>query len=257
MLFLIGLGLDTKDLSALALEEIKEADSLFLETYTSFIPDEYMKFIEKQAGRKPEPLKRKDLEDDLKRTVALAKEKKVVILVPGDPLIATTHSIVLTEAKEQGIRCRVIHAPSVFSVAIGESGLDVYRFGPTVTVPFWHKNYKPISFIDAIKRNLENGQHTLLLLDIDQKDFAPMSIDEATDLLNAADKEAKSNPINHDLKLVILANLGRGDQAVKYLRIEEIDAEVRKELEGKVLSLIIPAKLTFAEQESLQRAAGK
>ncbi|MCL5239274.1 MAG: diphthine synthase [Candidatus Marsarchaeota archaeon] len=254
MLFLIGLGLGNKDLSALALEEIKEADALFLESYTAFIPKEYADFIERQAGRKPTPLVRKDLEDGLAKTVAAAKGAKVVILVPGDPLIATTHGIILNEAKRQGIECRVIHAPSVFSIAIGESGLDVYKFGPTVTIPFWSERYRPTAFIDAIERNLRNGQHTLVLLDIEHKSFRPMKIEEAAGIISKATSGMKGAQLNSEKEIMILANLGRDDKMIVRSKIGELTQHAA-ELEGKVLSLVIPAEMSFAERESFDRAA--
>ncbi len=247
------MGLGTKDLSALALEEIKEADDLLIETYTSFIPKEYADFIEKQAGRKPVPVTRKDLEEGLRQTVANAKDKKVVLLVPGDPLIATTHSIILNEARAQKVRCKVIHAPSVFSIAIGESGLDVYKFGPTVTIPFWSERYKPRSFIDAINRNIRNGQHTLVLLDIDHKNGRPMSISEAASIISDALKDAELPALKDDSEIVVLANLGREDQKVVCAALSKA-AGLSKELEGKVLSLIVPGELSFSERESLERA---
>ena len=240
----------TKDLSALALEEIKEADELLLETYTSFIPKEYSDFIAKQAGREPKQVRRKDLEDDLKHTVAMAKDKKVVILVPGDPLIATTHSIILNEAKAQGIKCEVVHAPSVFSIAIGESGLDVYKFGPTVTIPFWSDKYKPRSFIDSINKNLQNGQHTLVLLDIDQKNGRPMRVSEAMEIMTHA--LSGKSAVNVETEILILANLGRHDKAIRRTKLKDMNS-LSKELEGKVLSLIVPGELSFAEKESLSR----
>lgn len=253
MLSLIGLGLGTRDLSALALEEIKGADELFIETYTSFIPEEYEAFIEAQAGRKPARLRRKDLEDDVKSLVAKARDSRVVILVPGDPLIATTHSIVLNEARSQRIKAEVIHAPSVFSIAIGESGLDVYKFGPTATIPFWSEKYKPKSFADSISKNLQNGQHTLVLLDIEQKENRPMRIAEAKEILMHAAQG--STTVNHGTRIIVLANLGRDDKAIRLTKIGEMD-KLSKELEGKVLSLVVPGELSFAEKENLKRAVG-
>ncbi len=253
MLLLIGLGLGTKDLSVLALDEIRKADELLIETYTAPLPIDYIEFIEKQAGKKPTPLKRKDLEEDLNGTVARAKDKNVVVLVPGDPLIATTHSIILNEAKKQGVKCRVIHAPSVFSMAIGESGLDVYKFGPTVTLPFWSERYKPRSFLDSIGKNLGNGQHTLVLLDIDQKSGSPMKITEAKRILEDAMANSQGPPITGESEIIVMANLGRGDEAIRKSSVRDL-GELSKTLEGKVLSLIVPGPLSFAEKENLKRA---
>lgn len=253
MLILIGLGLGTKDLSALAVEEIKDADELLLETYTASIPDGCIGFIKEQSGRSPRQLRRKDLEDDLKATVSSAKNKKVAILVPGDPLIATTHSIILNEAKAQGIECKVIHAPSVFSVAIGESGLDVYKFGPTVTLPFWSDRYKPTSFIDSISRNMQNGQHTLVLLDIEQEHSRPMKISEAWRILRDAISASKNKGIDNETRVIILANLGRTDEKIRRSTVAGMPM-LEKELEGKVLSLVFPGQLSFAEEDNLERA---
>lgn len=254
MLFLIGLGLATKDLSARALEEIKEADEVLLETYTAFIPNDYLAFLEKQAGRKPALVKRSDLEENVRRTVAGAKDKSLVILVPGDPLIATTHSIVLNEAKSQGIRFEVIHAPSVFSIAIGESGLDVYKFGPTVTIPFWTDKYKPASFIDSIQRNLQNGQHTLVLLDIDQKNSRPMKLSEALEVIRRAQAGRAQEVLGGDKKIIVMANLGREDMAIKYIAIKDVGTGISEKFEAKQLSLIVPGPLSFSEEENLERA---
>lgn len=254
MLFLIGLGLATKDISARALDEIKKADELMLETYTAFMPNDYLDFLEKQSGKKPILIERKDLEENVKQTVAMAKSKDVVILVPGDPLIATTHSIILNEAKKQGIRYEVIHAPSVFSIAIGESGLDVYKFGPTATLPFWFKNYKPTSFIDSIQKNLQNGQHTLVLLDIDQENGRPMRLSEALEIIKKAQAASGSEPITQDTNIIVMANLGREDKVIKYVKPRDVGPKLIEELEGKQLSLIMPGPMSFAEKESLQRA---
>jgi diphthine synthase len=254
MLLLIGLGLATKDLSARALEEIKDADELLLETYTAFLPDDYIVFLEKQTGKKPKLIKRRELEEEVKETVAKAKEKKIAILIPGDPLIATTHSIILNEAKKQGIEYQVVHAPSVFSIAIGDSGLDVYKFGPTVTIPFWSDKYKPTSFIDAIGKNLQNEQHTLILLDIDQKNNRPMKLSEALEIIKMAQSATNSKILGPDMKIIVMANLGRTDKIVKYINIGGADQKLFKELEGMQLSLIVPGQMSFAEKESLQRA---
>src|SRR5271157_5613324 len=99
MLFLIGLGLSFKDVSLRAMDAIKAADVLLLEPYTSFLPEGYVDFIEKEAGKKAVPLTRQDLEDDVKATVEGMKGKDVALLVPGDPLVATTHHLILNTAQ--------------------------------------------------------------------------------------------------------------------------------------------------------------
>ncbi|MGA3021069.1 MAG: diphthine synthase [Candidatus Micrarchaeales archaeon] len=255
MLLLVGLGLETKDLSVRALEEIKTAKLLFLEEYTSFLSKDYLRFIGKETRKTLDVVSRQDLEERVKEIVKKAKNAKIAILVPGDPLIATTHSIILNEAEKQGIECLVLHSSSILSAAIGESGLDAYKFGPVVTIPFWFANYKPTSFLDVLEKNMKNNEHTLLLLDIDQKNKRPMKIEEAVEVLNKAESARGSEGITDDLKVIVLADVGKKTQDIRYLKLGGLTKKIKEELDGKVLSLIIPAQLSFAEKESLDRVS--
>eukprot|EP01053_Blabericola_migrator_P010435 Blabericola_migrator_1__10434@NODE_58_length_15904_cov_68_205342_g53_i0_p11_GENE_NODE_58_length_15904_cov_68_205342_g53_i0NODE_58_length_15904_cov_68_205342_g53_i0_p11_ORF_typecomplete_len126_score14_37TP_methylase/PF00590_20/1_4e05_NODE_58_length_15904_cov_68_205342_g53_i01273513112 len=54
--------------------------------------------------------------------------------------------------------------------AVGCCGLQLYRFGQTVSIPFFDGNWKPRSYIDKININLSCGLHTLVLLDIKVKE---------------------------------------------------------------------------------------
>ena len=51
-------------------------------------------------------------------------------------MIATTHVDLCINAKKKGIKTRVIHAASVVSAVRGISGLQNYKFGKAVTIPF-------------------------------------------------------------------------------------------------------------------------
>lgn len=42
--------------------------------------------------------------------------------------------------------------------------LQLYNFGETVSIVFWTDTWKPESFFDKIKKNRQNGMHTLCLL---------------------------------------------------------------------------------------------
>ena len=54
--------------------------------------------------------------------------------------------------------------------AIGSTGLQLYNFGQTVSMVFFEENWKPSSFYDRIKENVQIGLHTLILLDIKVKE---------------------------------------------------------------------------------------
>ena len=184
----------------------------------------------------------------------MAKEKDVALLIPGDPLVATTHHLIVNTARKLEIGVEVFHSASAFTAAIGESGLDIYKFGPTVTIPFWFENYRPTSFLDVIRRNLDNKEHTLVLLDIDQKAHHPMSIGEAVGILESAERESHSGTVRSDLKVVIIANAGREGQEIRYVSIGEIGDDIKNSLSRKAIALVVPAQMSFAEEENLTSA---
>jgi diphthine synthase len=254
MLFVIGLGLSFRDISLRAMDAARKADELLLEPYTSFLPEGYVEFMEAETGKKAVRLARQDLEDNVKSTLVAAKDRDVALLVPGDPLVATTHHLVINTARRMGIGVEVFHSASAFTAAIGESGLDIYKFGPTVTVPFWFENYRPSSFLEVIRRNLDNDEHTLVLLDIDQKAHRPMALAEAVAILRAAEAEQRRGVIRDDLKVVVLANAGREGQEVRYVSLGRMADEIGESLSGKAVALVVPARMSFAEEENLTSA---
>ncbi len=50
------------------------------------------------------------------------------------------------------------------------SGLQLYRFGETISICFWTKRWKPESYYDKLLFNRKHNQHTLCLLDIKVKE---------------------------------------------------------------------------------------
>ena len=166
MLYFIGLGLyDEKDISVKGLEALKSSDEVFAEFYTAGLFGTSIAAFEKMLERKVKILTREEVEEE---TIPLkeAQTKDVAFLIAGDPLIATTHTDMMMEAKKSGIKTQVIHSSSILSAAPGLSGLQAYKFGKVTTVPFPEENYFPHSPYLAIKTNLEHDAHTLVLLDI-------------------------------------------------------------------------------------------
>ena len=256
MLLLIGLGLDTKDISVNALEALKKADTVLLEQYTAFIPDAYITYLKAESGKDIRIIGRSDAEENARPTLEAARVTDLAVLVPGDPLIATTHhSTLLNTARKMGIPFRIYHAPSVLSAAIGESGLDVYKFGMIVTIAFWSKNYRPTSFLDYINKNLKNSEHSLVLLDLGADNGKrPMSLEEAAELLRAAESEKGYGIVDDGLRLLVMGDIGRESQEIAYISLGEV-SRVSSRFGGKILTLIIPSVLTFAEEESLKKYA--
>jgi len=237
MLYLIGTGFDEFDISIKAIDILRNSDLIYYEAYTMHI--EFNK-LEKIVNKHFVKLERSDLENRLKDTIKIAKDKNVAILTPGDPLIATTHIIILEEAKKQSIETKVIHAPSIISVAIGESRLNPYRFGAISTIPKWNDTYKPRSFIEKIYKNLDMNLHSLVLLDVDNG--KTIELNNAIKILKEADNRNKIN------KILILGDLGLDTQKIVYTSIESNLDEFR----DKMCSIIVPAKLEFFEEERIK-----
>ncbi len=184
MITFVGLGLrDSRDITLKGLEAVKKADRVYAEFYTSRL-SAGIEELEKEFGRKIEVLERKDLEEESWKIVNEGAEKNVVILVPGDPMIATTHASIVIEAKKRGVKVGIIHNASIISAVAGITGLHIYRFGKTATVSYPYGDTVSRTPLDVIKQNLSINAHTLLLLDLNPE---PMTIPEAVTILKRVD----------------------------------------------------------------------
>lgn len=246
MLTLVGLGLyDENDLTLRGIEAAKAADKLYIELYTSVWHGKEK--LEKIIGKPIVELRRDDLEQRARKIVDEAKTKDVVIFVPGDPMIATTHSILIEEARKAGIEAKVIHNASIVS-AIAETGLHIYKFGATATVPFREKTggKLPESVYDTIKMNKANGLHTLLLLDITPGHC--MTASEAMRTLLAIEEQRKEDVFTDDTEIVVFARVGSDDSLVVFGKVGELK---EKNFGAPPMVLIVPGILHFTEKEYL------
>ena len=82
---------------------------------------------------------------------------------------ATTHADIILRARALKIPTCVIHNASIMN-AVGACGLQLYNFGQTVSLVFFTDTWKPDSFYDRVKENVDLGMHTLILLDIKVKE---------------------------------------------------------------------------------------
>eukprot|EP00918_Siedleckia_nematoides_P079051 GHVU01173116.1.p2 GENE.GHVU01173116.1~~GHVU01173116.1.p2 ORF type:complete len:192 (-),score=49.57 GHVU01173116.1:221-796(-) len=165
----VGLGLaDHRDITVKGLEAVRAADVVYLEHYTATLADPPEKLAE-FYGKPVTPLTREAVEDDAAAQTQIidkAKTQRVALLVVGDPLCATTHTDLYLRAKREGVpRVSVIHNASIMS-ALGECGLQLYRFGEVVSIPFFDGEWRPRSFYEKIVANRTRNLHTLCLLDI-------------------------------------------------------------------------------------------
>jgi len=250
-LALIGMGLhDENGLTLRGLNTAKNADTLYAEFYTSIMPGFSVTELQRLVGKEVKIITRKELEEDADRTILSdAKTARVALLTPGDPMSATTHVGLVLSARKLGIPTVLIHSASIVTAAAGVTGLEVYKFGRTVTIPSPRTNPLPESVYEFIRDNLRVGLHTLALLDIQNE----LTIPDAIRILLKLEEIKDAGVVRDDSLMVALA------------RVEAPDCIVRADKAGNLMkadfgkpphSIILPGKLHFVEAEALQLMAG-
>jgi diphthine synthase len=244
----VGLGLnDEKGITVKGLEETKTADHVFMENYTSRMPDFSLERFESSVGKKVQLVDRQNLEEESGKVILkAAKMGKTVFLVPGDPFIATTHITLRIEAKKQQIKTRIVHGISIISAIVSLSGLHNYKFGKTVTVPF-PENFSETPY-NVIAQNKSTQLHTLCLLDLKATSNEYLSINQAIKMLLEIEQRKKMNIITPDTVAVGIARAGNINPKLKadYIRnLSDFD------FGEPPFSLIIPGELHFMEIEAL------
>lgn len=238
MFYLIGLGLNAKSLSLEALEICRNSSKIYLENYTVEFPYS-IEELEHLIGKKIIPLTRLLVENE--KFADEAGSKNIVLLVYGSPLAATTHSSLILKCKKEKIDFKILENSSIFD-AVCETGLQIYKFGKTASLPKFQANFKPSSFLDIIKDNKKISAHSLLLVDIG------LSYSEALKQL----QESSKNKLKIE-KMIVCSRLGTNDSKICYDNIEE--------LYGREIyppfCFIIPSNLHFLEEEFLEQVREK
>jgi diphthine synthase len=246
-LTLISIGLtDEDDLSQRALQEARSCDALYAELYTMIL-DTDTERLTHAIGKPINPLTRSQMEENSDALLEEAKKKKVGILVGGDALTATTHLPLLLDATKKEIKTTIIHGSSILT-AISETGLSLYKFGRTVTLPLPEKA-PPDTVLRTLTENREHGLHTLILLDLDAQKRQAHTIPEAIQiLLEAENPEA----YNRDTLTIGAARLGWNDQTIKANTAGDLS---NHDFGGPPHALVVPGRLHFLEAEALRTIA--
>lgn len=233
MLYLVGMGLgDEKDITLRGLEIVRKCERVYLEAYTSLLSfglsNNAVSTLEDLYGRPVILADREMVEQGMEQILEEACTSDVAFLVVGDPFGATTHSDLVVRARKMGVEVKVIHNASVMN-AVGVCGLQLYRFGETISIPFFTETWKPDSFYDKIKANKQLGLHTLCLLDIrvkepsieslcrGKKDYEPpkfMTINTAIEQLLEIEEKRVESAYNEDTHCVGLVRLGSEMQKI-------------------------------------------
>ncbi len=236
MLYLIGTGLGNEnDLTLNALDAIKNADFVYLENYTSYLNFK-LKDLEKLTGKEIIAADR-NLVENTDEIVDNSEDGNVAFLVIGDVFSATTHADIFLRAKKRGIQCKVFHNSSIFT-AVGDTGLSLYKFGRTASIPFENENIKtPYEIME------ENGKmHTLILLDLKPDENRYMNFNDGLNYLIR-------NGFNAERNIVVCTALGTDNSAIKYGKASEL---LNCNIDVYPQCIIVPGELHFIEEDFLK-----
>ena len=245
-LYLIGLGLNNeKDITLNGLEAIKKCDLVYLENYTSALncPKED---LEKLYGKKIILARRNLVEADDNEIIENAKTKNVAFLVIGDVFGATTHIDLWMRAKKEGIKCHIIHNVSILN-AVGVTGLQLYKFGKTTSIPLENDNVE--APYDVLKGNLSLGLHTLFLLDLKPEEEKFMPVNDAIRYLLKIELKRNEKIFSEKTLCVGCARVGSENQLIKAGTAKEL---LKLDFGKPMHCLIVPGKLHFMEEEALK-----
>jgi diphthine synthase len=230
---LIGLGLEKDSISVEALNVLKSCTKVYLEGYTVDFPYTSEELSE-ALGIELKVLPRGEVEDE--SLIGESKENEVALLVYGDSLSATTHTQLILACKKENVDFKIYHNASIMT-AIAETGLQLYKFGKTSSMPAWTDSWKPDSFMDYINENSSIGAHSLLLIDIG------LDLRLAKEQLKIA-----SEKYDFDLdKIILVSNVGTEKQKIVYDSLGGLPDEITKPF-----CMIIPGKLQEMEEEFLE-----
>eukprot|EP00792_Barthelona_sp_PAP020_P011008 TRINITY_DN4789_c0_g1_i1.p1 TRINITY_DN4789_c0_g1~~TRINITY_DN4789_c0_g1_i1.p1 ORF type:complete len:281 (-),score=77.80 TRINITY_DN4789_c0_g1_i1:74-916(-) len=237
MFYFVGLGLgNEKDVTVKGKEIVEKCDIVYLEAYTAVFTNTTHEELEQFYNREIIPADRETVESWENVVLSQADKKDIALLVVGDPFCATTHHDLWKRCKKLNIPTKTIHNASIMN-AVAETGLELYRFGQTITVVFWTDSWQPDSFYDKIKKNQSVGLHTLCLLDIKVKEptedsilsrkkkYLPpryMTVNQGVEIIKKIEDKRHEGVLHEDSLIVGVARLGYDDQTIAVGTFEEI-----------------------------------
>ena len=186
------------------------------------------------------------LEDNVKALLEEAREGDVCVAVPGDPMIATTHLGLVLECVRRGVEVRITNGLSIYTAAVSKSGLHIYKFGRSATVPKTENPSMLRQAYYAVLENLSRGLHTLLFLDTRE---GGLKAGDALSMLLSVEREEGRGAIGEETLVIALARLGFGDEKIIAGRAREVSGHP---LPPPPHTLIIPGDMHFTEKEAVK-----
>ncbi|MEM3538743.1 MAG: diphthine synthase, partial [Nitrososphaerales archaeon] len=247
-LFFIGLGLHgAKGISLISLDIAKKADKVYLDVYTSPISQCEINSLQDLIGKEILTVGRDFIEDG-REIINQAREKDVVLIASGDPMVATTHMDLRLRAEKYGIKTHVIHNSSILCALPGETGLHVYNFGKIVTL--MKSGLTPSATVyEVIHENLTHFLHTIILLEYDRSTGFFLKPNEALESLLNMEKDFKQGIIDDETFVIIASRIGSDSQILSGGKIKSL---INKDYGDPPHAIIIPGKLHFTEIDALK-----
>ncbi len=259
-LWLIGIGPgDLGHMTERAITVARGCTKRYLEGYTAILPKDQEGRLEEVIG--PWEKLMRPLVENPEGLLEEARSAAVALLVVGDPMQATTHIDLEARCIEQGVGFEVVPGMSATTLAVSLSGLQSYRFGRQVTLPYPYGEFLATSPLKMIEANYISGLHTLVLLDLDPTGMGfdppkPMQPGEAVMVLRSMVEKCEEDGTNEgalapvdEWDCVLLSDIGTESQRVVSGKLGEI-ADVS---DGWIHTLILPCEMSENEKEAFER----
>ncbi|MDR0335290.1 MAG: diphthine synthase, partial [Methanomassiliicoccaceae archaeon] len=182
-----------------------------------------------------------------------ARTSRAGFVTAGDTMAATTHVDLLIQAAEEGIPTKVYHGVSIFSACPTSLGLQPYKFGRTVTLPFIDDGYHPRSPYDHLVTNRNEGLHSMVLLDIRADEMRYMSAHQAIEWLLEAERKWNCGLVTDETIICVASRIGSDSEKVFAGYPRDLLA---MNLGEPLHTLVIPGQLHFMESYALVHLAG-
>jgi len=242
----VGLGLGSKGISLEGIDELKQADMVYLEYYTTPHEPSLLKVLEEASGKTIIVVDRAFVEDGNK-ILDEAGMKKIALAVPGDPMIATTHEELRVRATKRGIETKLVHATTISTAVASASGLHYYKFSRTVTVTREAVN-RLTQVYQVLHENLLEGAHTLILLEYDSESGTGVQPPEALAGLLRAEDNFKRGVVSGTTFVLVASRIGRPGAGLSAGRVDEL---IGRDFGEPPHSIVIPGALHFTEVEAI------
>ena len=127
----------------------------------------------------------------------------------------------------------------------------MYKFGPTVTIPFPEKTKGklPESVYENVSDNKNRGLHTLCLLDVVADENKFMTVNEGIKILLELENKFRKNVFAEDTEVIVFSKAESDNSKIVYCKV----GELIEQKFGIPSVLIVLGKLHFTEKEYLEK----